>query len=255
MQFGYPPAIIKTEDKENYYAVLRLADAGELEPFIEYITQNLVRSLEIMIRGAKDEDIDEPNDLDKELALLEQQLKTTQQDVKLPKNENIDRLIERSIHPLAIKFLVELRKFSKIYDHATFQVVIAYTSYIFGEEDMSSQLREIITDKTDLFYLSFVFSNLKHVSTENISMPPFSYQARISIKLEPTSFEVSNRGLMNFAYPIKKSYSDSLTEYEINKIVKSETDHHRLSIENWLKEYKNAINNIKNDLNTADSSN
>lgn len=59
MQFGYPPVIIKTEDKENYYAVLRLADAGELEPFIEYITENLIRSLEIMIRGAKGEDIEE----------------------------------------------------------------------------------------------------------------------------------------------------------------------------------------------------
>ena len=59
MQFGYPPVIIKTEDKENYYAVLRLADADELEPFIEYIAQNLVRSLEIMIKGAKGESIED----------------------------------------------------------------------------------------------------------------------------------------------------------------------------------------------------
>ena len=50
MQFGFPPVIIKTEDKENYYAVLRLADAGELEPFIEYVTENLVRSLKINSR-------------------------------------------------------------------------------------------------------------------------------------------------------------------------------------------------------------
>lgn len=48
MQFGYPPVIVKTEDKKNYYAVLRLADAGELEPFIEYIGQNLINSLEMM---------------------------------------------------------------------------------------------------------------------------------------------------------------------------------------------------------------
>ncbi len=48
MQFGYPPVIIKTEDKENYYAVLQLADAGELEPFIDYIGKNLINSLEVM---------------------------------------------------------------------------------------------------------------------------------------------------------------------------------------------------------------
>ena len=256
MQFGYPPAIIKTEDKENYYAVLRLADVGELEPFIEYITQNLIRSLEIMIRGAKGENIEEPDDLDKELALLEQQLKTARQDIKLPKNsENIDQLIERSIYPLGIKFLVELRKFSKLYDHATFQVSIANTAFIFGEEDMSNQLREIITDKTDQFHLSFVFSHLKYVSTEEIGMPPFSYQARISIKLEPTSFEVSNQKPDKFTYSIRKSYPDSLNEYEINKLVKCETDYHQFSIENWLKEYKGVINNIKNDLNNLNFSN
>jgi len=31
MQFGYPPVIIKTEDKENYYRVLTLADADQIE--------------------------------------------------------------------------------------------------------------------------------------------------------------------------------------------------------------------------------
>ncbi len=41
MQFGYPPVIIKTEDKENYYAVLRLADTDQLGPFIEYIATTL----------------------------------------------------------------------------------------------------------------------------------------------------------------------------------------------------------------------
>jgi Fic family protein len=49
MQYGYPPAIIKTEDKENYFNVLRLADAGNIELFVNYIAENLSRSLEIMI--------------------------------------------------------------------------------------------------------------------------------------------------------------------------------------------------------------
>ncbi|HSK71020.1 MAG TPA: Fic family protein [Pyrinomonadaceae bacterium] len=75
MQFGYPPVIIKTEDKENYYAVLRLADAGELEPFIEYIAQNLVRSLEIMIRGTKGEEIEDLDELNKSIFILNQKAK------------------------------------------------------------------------------------------------------------------------------------------------------------------------------------
>ena len=53
MQFGYPPVIIKTEDKENYYRVLTLADADQLEPFIEYIAENLRRSLQEMLAAAR----------------------------------------------------------------------------------------------------------------------------------------------------------------------------------------------------------
>ncbi|MEZ4850620.1 MAG: Fic family protein [Bacteroidia bacterium] len=44
MQHGYPPVIIKTEDKENYFAALRQADAGQIAPFFEYIAQNLAHS-------------------------------------------------------------------------------------------------------------------------------------------------------------------------------------------------------------------
>lgn len=74
MKFGYPPTIIKTEDKENYFAALRQADAGQINPFIDYIARNLIHSLQIMISGAKGEDIEEDDDVLKELALLKARL-------------------------------------------------------------------------------------------------------------------------------------------------------------------------------------
>ena len=78
MKFNLPPVIIKTEDKDNYFRVLQLADAGNIEAFIEYIAQNLVYSLEIMIAGANGESIEEDDDLDKEISLLEQKINKTQ---------------------------------------------------------------------------------------------------------------------------------------------------------------------------------
>ena len=53
MQFGYPPSIIRTEEKNDYFRVLRLADADQIDPFIEYISKNLISSLEVMLAGAK----------------------------------------------------------------------------------------------------------------------------------------------------------------------------------------------------------
>lgn len=60
MEHGYPPVIIKTEDKENYYSVLQMADSGQIEPFIQYIAANLVSSLEAMIAAARGEGVEEP---------------------------------------------------------------------------------------------------------------------------------------------------------------------------------------------------
>jgi Fic family protein len=74
MKFNFPPVIIKTEDKTNYFAALQLADAGNIEAFIEYISQNLVRSLEIMIAGAKGESIEE-EDVSMKIKELEQKIK------------------------------------------------------------------------------------------------------------------------------------------------------------------------------------
>lgn len=75
MKHGLPPVIIKTQDKQSYFAALRQADAGLLEPFIEYIGANLVRSLDMMIKGAKGEDIEDYEDLIKELKLIDKKIK------------------------------------------------------------------------------------------------------------------------------------------------------------------------------------
>jgi Fic family protein len=69
MQKGYPPAIIKTEDKNNYFSALQQADSGQLEFFFNYISEQVIHSLEIMIKGAKGESIDDPEDIDKEIEL------------------------------------------------------------------------------------------------------------------------------------------------------------------------------------------
>jgi len=50
-----------------------MADAGNIETFINYIAQNLVRSLEIMIAGAKGENIEE-EDISSKIKALEQKL-------------------------------------------------------------------------------------------------------------------------------------------------------------------------------------
>ena len=69
-----PPVVIKSSDKQNYLHALHLADTEQYEAFIRYIAEQVVRSLEMAIKAAKGESIEEPDDLDKEIALLARQL-------------------------------------------------------------------------------------------------------------------------------------------------------------------------------------
>ena len=74
MRHGYPMTVIKSDDRNRYLAALSEADAGESEPFLRFIIENVEASLQLMIRAAKGESIDEPSDLDKKLALLKKQV-------------------------------------------------------------------------------------------------------------------------------------------------------------------------------------
>jgi Fic family protein len=78
MKAGYPPVIIRQEkaNREAYYYALSQADAGEYISFFELIGEALVHSMELYVKGAKGESLEEPDDLDKELALLKREMET-----------------------------------------------------------------------------------------------------------------------------------------------------------------------------------
>ena len=68
-----PPIVIKSAEKRHYLSALNRADTGNIEEFIKYIGEQLIWSLELSIKAAKGENIDEPEDFDKKLAILKQE--------------------------------------------------------------------------------------------------------------------------------------------------------------------------------------
>ena len=49
MKFGYPPAVIRREEREDYFLFLEEADKGMLTPLIDLVAKELKKSLLIMI--------------------------------------------------------------------------------------------------------------------------------------------------------------------------------------------------------------
>ncbi|WP_310393293.1 Fic family protein [Hymenobacter sp.] len=79
LRHSYPMTVIKADDRNRYLAALAEADAGEPEPFLRFIIDNVEAGLRLMIRAAKGESIDEPDDLGKKWALLKKQVLTQEQ--------------------------------------------------------------------------------------------------------------------------------------------------------------------------------
>ena len=243
MRFGYPPVIIKTDDKENYFNVLQLADAGNLEPFVEYIAKNLIHSLEIMMKGAKGESIDEPDDLDKEIALLEMKLKGMGGIIEGTKNrENIVSLFDKSFERLAKKFLTQSYKFDKFYLNKKIEIIIddvrnlSQVSVMSDLYSMSLRLNNV-NDVFNPNHLGFViiFENIKQLSLVNSN-----FISGITIEFNDYHYSINTvfdeREAFLLENAKERPYSEQLTDEEIDFIVKSEMKRHTEFIESKIKE-------------------
>lgn len=127
MQHGFPPVIIKTNDKPQYIAALQKADVGDLESFVAYIGEQLIQSLELMIKGAKGESIEDTEDLDKKIALLKNKIDNikTVENVEVEKSSLvIHKLCEDSLKPLFNLGIETANKFSEFYASTKHQVFV-----------------------------------------------------------------------------------------------------------------------------------
>lgn len=99
---NYPPIVIKSTDKRNYLSALHQADLGDLEAFSKYILQQQIWSLELSIKAANGENIEEPNDWEKKLIQMKTEVfKDRNKRVDLKLNSKVfDEILERSVEPL-----------------------------------------------------------------------------------------------------------------------------------------------------------
>ena len=95
---NYPMLIVKSKDKDQYLTALNKcdivvglipsigahADLSQLSPFIYYMEKCLINSLQICIKAAKGESIEEDDDFEKRIKILERQ---QQQSIKLNMDE------------------------------------------------------------------------------------------------------------------------------------------------------------------------
>ena len=114
VKYGFPPAIVRTDDKANYFAALQQADGGQLDVFVEYIAGCVCASLEVMLAGARGEEIDEFDIKARQKILaLERLLVTKGTQVAATRSpETVANAIETVLFPLSAIVRRSLEKFS-----------------------------------------------------------------------------------------------------------------------------------------------
>jgi len=80
LRHDYPPLIIKSSDKRGYLNALNKADVGDKAAFTKYIADQMIWSLELSIKAAKGESIEERDDIDKEIEVWKKNKKIEQSD-------------------------------------------------------------------------------------------------------------------------------------------------------------------------------
>ncbi len=214
---GFPPVIIKSSDKANYLRALNLADTGDTEAFVRYIGEQLVWSLELSIKAANGASIEEPDDIDKELVLLQKQLsgQNSLQEQKTPENViaafeggliEMFQLVETKLQTIVPSFFEVERRLSPelTNEHNTFNTK--------QNDDDWKNLKvwlneEIGIQKTKIAGIHHSY-NLKGLKS-NINAPRF--QANVHVKFNEYNYEILDK-----PYP----YGQPLTQEEIQNIVR-----------------------------------
>jgi len=234
MQHGLPPVIIKTEDKENYFAALRQADAGLLEPFMKYIGENLARSLDLMVRGAKGESIDEADDVDKEIALLEQSLASIENSIeKVKSKETLIDLFETSLTSLIDEFIKKNKKFEIFYDVSSFfiELKINISNKINFDLSKENYLRFVKWEIEQNGFLDSLELNCSFTNFKKNGIEPFNNKEKLEIIFLKNSYTVKSHKLI-----IKKLYHQKLIPEEIENIVRENTKSHSAFITQKIEE-------------------
>jgi Fic family protein len=221
---NFPPVVIKSEDKKNYLRALQEADAGDLDSLRTYIAEKLVWSLELSIKAAKSENIDELGDWDKKLDLLKKGFK---------EENTIQQIHTKEIHEKTIVFLIKsfqhfykntLNKIKELFVKS--EVALTYIDVYRSENENEHKTvdlfdKSIFENKSILHspfsYLNFYFSGFKHNGINS-----FEFSFEITIYCSPYNYTLSLGENENVS--IEKPFHQELSEQDFDLIANEITE-------------------------------
>ena len=226
IKYGFPPAIVKTQDKEKYFSALRQADGGQLDVFVEYIAGNVCASIEIMLAGARGESIEELDEQDRQIKMLARMIEGKAGKITLSRSKAaLLNYFDESFAPLARDLVVAAKKFEAMYAIVKINVYVEGTGTL-EKQSLDEKLangRQSIHGETSYFVLDIEFRSLSFDGFDHVS-----HAWQLNTRTNPSTYSVIFDGAKS---AIGRAYGEQITPAERQMIVKRLVGEHIRMIE------------------------
>lgn len=239
MKFGLPPMIIKRNDKNTYHFALQQADKGNIEVLLDFFARNLAASLELYIKGAKGESLEEIDHLEKDLIELEQRLlKLGSKIVKRDKTVLLD-IFDKSILPLLNKIVENYARFDRFYIDKKLEILITSLTNlgINGNGENKSfqaksvaQLRELLLN-IPLDLNPAILINYAYKSFNRDGFADVEYHNETIVRFDEFEYKITEKNTKNVHSNYVKKYSEELNPAELEEILEKSAEAHKNFIE------------------------
>lgn len=217
-RYNYPMIIIKSNDKSNYLSALRQSDVEvgftpsdganasleKTQPFIKYMKDQLVHSLDISIKAAKGESIEEESDFEKQLTILKYRAKVERdgEPKDTPQNKiDLFNLFHRSFAKELIDALKPANEFFNSYTVHYFMTKgvenINGQSNVFFRLDVNSEMPLDLLDYKEMDILTEARSIMFTIAFQGVKvgfrMKDISIHHKASIIFEDTYYSFNNK--------------------------------------------------------------
>jgi Fic family protein len=244
MRAGYPPSVIKADKKDTYYTALRKADGGVWDAFVEYVGTVLLDSMELYLRGAKGESIEDLDDVDKEFELLKITI-SGREEVFLLGKDTINEIKQTHFTLLLQKIEEKLFKINELYIDNEHLYKYSYLKFEHRKgvhmEHTSigrkiSNYKEILnTINLSTSSLSLLFSWKNFINSgKEPRLNRYNYKIKLSISISKNNFKVSVRnGRENTELDILYYHEniEKRTTEIANKLLKNFMNHIKKNLE------------------------
>lgn len=204
MQAGFPPVVIPSEEKQHYFAALRQADNGNLEPFYNYLGAQLKTSLTTIIDAAQG--LNNSKEAD-DVAILEEAYVLYGITKPVRARDTVAKVWQKSIVPLLEAFYDDCERFYSFYQTP---------DWYFYLVDQRLYLQHVEIFERPLRLMLDNFQNCKFAwecRFEGLKTEPGARQSSwLRVWLDGDNYQLPD-------FDIVKPYNAWLTKAEIEEIV------------------------------------